>query len=111
MEMDPNFSSLHTLCFIFFQDNSIQNISCQNVEALESLDVRNNQLTSIHGLDGCSHLRSLHLDGNKITRLGSDMFNARFTPFFYFFHVNIFIYFIPVRIISVQQSRSSFVTK
>ena len=52
------------------QDNSIQNISCQNLQSLESLDLRNNQLTSIHGLDGCHNLRSLSLDGNKITRIG-----------------------------------------
>ena len=55
----------------FFKDNCIQNINCQNIGSLEELDLSKNQLTSVNGLDGCSNLRSLKLDGNKITRIGT----------------------------------------
>ncbi|CAB3997465.1 Leucine-rich repeat and IQ domain-containing 1 [Paramuricea clavata] len=66
-----SFDNCNHLLELNLSDNSIQNISCQNLQSLESLDLRNNQLTSIHGLDGCHKLRSLYLDGNKITRTGT----------------------------------------
>ncbi|KAK6482785.1 leucine-rich repeat and IQ domain-containing protein 1 isoform X1 [Huso huso] len=52
------------------QENGIQFINCQDLEDLSVLLLNQNQLTSIHGLDGVTNLRVLELSHNSITRIG-----------------------------------------
>ncbi|XP_029452941.1 leucine-rich repeat and IQ domain-containing protein 1 isoform X2 [Rhinatrema bivittatum] len=58
------------LKYIDVQENNIQTVNCEDLENLCILLLGNNQLSSIHGLDGCSNLRNLQLSYNKITRIG-----------------------------------------
>ncbi|XP_035874498.1 leucine-rich repeat and IQ domain-containing protein 1 isoform X2 [Phyllostomus discolor] len=69
-------TSLHSLnnCkklkYIDVQDNKIETINCENLENLCILLLNKNQLTSLHGLDGCTNIQNLELSHNKITRIG-----------------------------------------
>ncbi|XP_045409245.1 leucine-rich repeat and IQ domain-containing protein 1 isoform X2 [Lemur catta] len=69
-------TSLHSLIdcknlkYIDVQENHIETISCENLENLCVLLLNKNQLTSFHGLDGCTNIQNLELSYNKITRIG-----------------------------------------
>uniref|UniRef100_A0A4X2JN80 Leucine rich repeats and IQ motif containing 1 n=1 Tax=Vombatus ursinus TaxID=29139 RepID=A0A4X2JN80_VOMUR len=58
------------LKYIDVQENQIQVINCENLENLCILLMNDNELTSFHGLDGCSNLRNIEVSDNKITRIG-----------------------------------------
>ncbi|XP_057172324.1 leucine-rich repeat and IQ domain-containing protein 1 [Ursus arctos] len=68
--------SLHSLSnckklkHIDAQENHIETISCENLENLCVVLLNKNQLTSFHGLDGCTNIQNLELSHNKITRIG-----------------------------------------
>ncbi|XP_053442043.1 leucine-rich repeat and IQ domain-containing protein 1 isoform X1 [Nycticebus coucang] len=68
--------SLHSLnnCkklkYIDAQENHIETISCENLENLCVVVLNKNQLTSLHGLDGCINIQNIELSYNKITRIG-----------------------------------------
>ncbi|XP_069440253.1 leucine-rich repeat- and IQ domain-containing protein 1 [Ovis canadensis] len=69
-------TSLHSLSnckklkYIDAQENHIETINCENLENLCIVLLNKNQLTSLHGLDGCTNIQSLELSYNKITRIG-----------------------------------------
>ncbi|XP_078345883.1 leucine-rich repeat- and IQ domain-containing protein 1-like isoform X2 [Oculina patagonica] len=52
------------------KDNNIEAINCKDLPKLENVSLANNNLASIHGLEGCNSLVSLDLSNNKITRIG-----------------------------------------
>ncbi|XP_003783537.2 leucine-rich repeat and IQ domain-containing protein 1 [Otolemur garnettii] len=68
--------SLHSLSnckklkYIDAQENHIETINCENLENLRVVLLNKNQLTSLHGLDGCINIQNIELSHNKITRLG-----------------------------------------
>ncbi|XP_058424690.1 leucine-rich repeat and IQ domain-containing protein 1 [Diceros bicornis minor] len=68
-------TSLHSLSnckklkYIDAQENHIETINCENLENLCIVLLNKNQLTSFHGLDGCSNIQNLELSHNKITRI------------------------------------------
>uniref|UniRef100_A0A2K5DDD9 Leucine rich repeats and IQ motif containing 1 n=1 Tax=Aotus nancymaae TaxID=37293 RepID=A0A2K5DDD9_AOTNA len=69
-------TSLHSLSnckklkYIDAQENHIEAIDCENLENLCVLLLNKNQLTSLHGLDGCTNIQCLELSHNRITRIG-----------------------------------------
>ncbi|XP_066113887.1 leucine-rich repeat and IQ domain-containing protein 1 isoform X1 [Saccopteryx bilineata] len=69
-------TSLHSLnnCkelkYIDVQENNIESINCENLENLCVVLLNKNQLTSLHGLDGCTNIQNLELSHNRITRIG-----------------------------------------
>uniref|UniRef100_A0A8C9BQH6 Leucine rich repeats and IQ motif containing 1 n=1 Tax=Phocoena sinus TaxID=42100 RepID=A0A8C9BQH6_PHOSS len=69
-------TSLHSLSnckklkYIDAQENNIETINCENLENLCVVLLNKNQLTSFHGLDGCTNIQNLELSHNKITRIG-----------------------------------------
>ncbi|XP_015394553.1 leucine-rich repeat and IQ domain-containing protein 1 isoform X2 [Panthera tigris] len=69
-------TSLHSLSnckklkHIDAQENHIESINCENLENLCVVLLNKNQLTSFHGLDGCTNIQNLELSHNKITRIG-----------------------------------------
>nr|KAF6453055.1 leucine rich repeats and IQ motif containing 1 [Molossus molossus] len=69
-------TSLHSLnnCkklkYIDVQENNIETINCENLENLCVVLLNKNQLTSLHGMDGCTNIQDLELSHNKITRIG-----------------------------------------
>uniref|UniRef100_A0A8D2KIN4 Leucine rich repeats and IQ motif containing 1 n=1 Tax=Urocitellus parryii TaxID=9999 RepID=A0A8D2KIN4_UROPR len=69
-------TSLHSLnnCkklkYIDVQENHIETINCENLENLCVVLLNKNQLSSFHGLDGCTNIQNLELSHNKITRIG-----------------------------------------
>ncbi|XP_032202748.1 leucine-rich repeat and IQ domain-containing protein 1 isoform X5 [Mustela erminea] len=68
--------SLHSLSnckklkHIDAQENHIETINCENLDNLCVVLLNKNQLTSFHGLDGCTNIQNLELSHNKITRIG-----------------------------------------
>ncbi|XP_020620609.1 leucine-rich repeat and IQ domain-containing protein 1-like isoform X3 [Orbicella faveolata] len=52
------------------KDNKIEAINCKDLPKLETISLANNNLASIHGLEGCNSVVSLDLSNNKITRIG-----------------------------------------
>ncbi|KAG8137939.1 hypothetical protein E2320_003875 [Naja naja] len=52
------------------RENNIQMINCENLENLCILILNKNNISSLHGLYGCSNLLNLELSYNKITRIG-----------------------------------------
>ncbi|XP_048214619.1 leucine-rich repeat and IQ domain-containing protein 1 [Perognathus longimembris pacificus] len=68
--------SLHSLTnckklkYIDAQENHIETINLENLDNLCVVLLNKNQLTSFHGLDGCTNIRNLELSHNKITRIG-----------------------------------------
>ncbi|XP_060633356.2 leucine-rich repeat and IQ domain-containing protein 1 [Anolis sagrei] len=58
------------LKYIDVEDNNIQVINCENLENLCILILNENNISSLHGLHGCSSLLNLELSYNKITRIG-----------------------------------------
>ncbi|XP_060049519.1 leucine-rich repeat and IQ domain-containing protein 1 [Erinaceus europaeus] len=63
-------SSCKKLKYIDAQENHIEAINCENLENLCVVLLNKNQLTSFHGLDGCSNIQNLEVSHNKITRIG-----------------------------------------
>ncbi|KAM4883180.1 leucine-rich repeat- and IQ domain-containing protein 1 isoform 2-T2 [Thomomys bottae] len=69
-------TSLHSLMnckklkYIDAQENHIETINLENLENLCVVLLNRNQLTSFHGLDGCTNIQNLELSHNKITRIG-----------------------------------------
>uniref|UniRef100_A0A2K6T969 Leucine rich repeats and IQ motif containing 1 n=1 Tax=Saimiri boliviensis boliviensis TaxID=39432 RepID=A0A2K6T969_SAIBB len=69
-------TSLHSLSnckklkYIDAQENHIEAIDCENLENLCVVLLNKNQLTSLHGLDGCTNIQCLELSHNRITRIG-----------------------------------------
>lgn len=49
--------------------NAINLLSCSGMKRLEALVVSHNQLTSVHGLDGCCSLLYLDFSQNNITKI------------------------------------------
>ncbi|XP_027961197.1 leucine-rich repeat and IQ domain-containing protein 1 [Eumetopias jubatus] len=68
--------SLHSLSnckklkHIDAQENHIETINFENLENLCVVLLNKNQLTSFHGLDGCTNIQNLEVSHNKITRIG-----------------------------------------
>ncbi|XP_008592360.1 PREDICTED: leucine-rich repeat and IQ domain-containing protein 1, partial [Galeopterus variegatus] len=68
-------TSLHSLSncrklkYINVQENHIETIICENLENLCVVVLNKNQLSSFHGLDGCTNIENLELSHNKITRI------------------------------------------
>lgn len=60
------------MCTHSFQDNKIEAINCKDLTKLETISLANNNLASIHGLEGCNSVVSLDLSNNKITRIGKN---------------------------------------
>ncbi|XP_008109109.2 leucine-rich repeat and IQ domain-containing protein 1 isoform X1 [Anolis carolinensis] len=58
------------LKYIDVEENNIQVINCENLENLCILILNKNNISSLHGLHGCSNLLNLELSYNKITRIG-----------------------------------------
>nr|XP_040136194.1 leucine-rich repeat and IQ domain-containing protein 1 isoform X3 [Ictidomys tridecemlineatus] len=58
------------LKYIDVQENYIETINCENLENLCVVLLNKNQLSSFHGLDGCTNIQNLELSHNKITRIG-----------------------------------------
>uniref|UniRef100_F7DC07 Leucine rich repeats and IQ motif containing 1 n=1 Tax=Equus caballus TaxID=9796 RepID=F7DC07_HORSE len=65
-----NLSNCKKLKYIDAQENHIETISCENLADLCVVLLSKNQLTSFHGLDGCTNIQNLELSHNKITRIG-----------------------------------------
>ncbi|XP_036092851.1 leucine-rich repeat and IQ domain-containing protein 1 isoform X6 [Rousettus aegyptiacus] len=63
-------SNCKKLKYIDVQENNIETINCENLENLSIVLLNKNQLTSFHGLDGCTNIQNLELSHNKITRIG-----------------------------------------
>ncbi|XP_054552150.1 leucine-rich repeat and IQ domain-containing protein 1 isoform X2 [Talpa occidentalis] len=63
-------SNCKKLKYIDAQENHIESINCENLENLCVVLLNKNQLTSFHGLDGCTNIQNLELSHNKITRIG-----------------------------------------
>ncbi|XP_019060995.1 leucine-rich repeat and IQ domain-containing protein 1 [Fukomys damarensis] len=69
-------TSLHSLSkcknlkCIDAQENHIESINCEDLENLCVVLLNKNQLTSLHGFDGCTNIQNLELSHNKITRIG-----------------------------------------
>ncbi|XP_039218879.1 leucine-rich repeat and IQ domain-containing protein 1 isoform X3 [Crotalus tigris] len=64
------FSNCKELKYIDIEENNIQFINCENLENLCVLILNKNNISSLHGLYGCSNLLNLELSYNKITRIG-----------------------------------------
>ena len=52
------------------QGNKIEGTNCRDLPKLEDVSLANNNLASVHGLEGCNGVMSLNLSNNKITRIG-----------------------------------------
>ncbi|XP_008056997.1 leucine-rich repeat and IQ domain-containing protein 1, partial [Carlito syrichta] len=65
-----NLSNCKKLKYIDAQENHIETMNCENLENLCVVLLNKNQLTSLHGLDGCTNIQNLELSHNKITRIG-----------------------------------------
>ncbi|XP_042326223.1 leucine-rich repeat and IQ domain-containing protein 1 isoform X2 [Sceloporus undulatus] len=63
-------SNCKDLKYIDVEENNIQLISCENLENLCILILNKNNISSLHGLYGCSNLLDLELSYNKVTRIG-----------------------------------------
>ncbi|XP_013927714.1 PREDICTED: leucine-rich repeat and IQ domain-containing protein 1 isoform X3 [Thamnophis sirtalis] len=63
-------SNCKDLKYIDVEENNIQMINCENLENLCILILNKNNISSLHGLYGCSNLLNLELSYNKITRIG-----------------------------------------
>ncbi|XP_063164469.1 leucine-rich repeat and IQ domain-containing protein 1 [Candoia aspera] len=63
-------SSCKDLKYIDVEENNIQVINCEDLENLCILILNQNNISSLHGLYGCSNLLNLELSHNKITRIG-----------------------------------------
>ncbi|XP_034258768.1 leucine-rich repeat and IQ domain-containing protein 1 isoform X1 [Pantherophis guttatus] len=63
-------SDCKDLKYIDVEENKIQVINCENLENLCILILNKNNISSLHGLYGCSNLLNLELSYNKITRIG-----------------------------------------
>ncbi|XP_061495626.1 leucine-rich repeat and IQ domain-containing protein 1 isoform X2 [Rhineura floridana] len=58
------------LKYIDVEENNIQGMNCENLENLCILILNKNNISSLHGLYGCTNLWNLELSYNKITRIG-----------------------------------------
>ncbi|XP_062990776.1 leucine-rich repeat and IQ domain-containing protein 1 [Elgaria multicarinata webbii] len=63
-------SNCKNLKYIDVEENNIQVINCENLENLCVLILNKNNISSLHGLFGCTNLWNLELSYNKITRIG-----------------------------------------
>uniref|UniRef100_H2ZWG0 Leucine-rich repeats and IQ motif containing 1 n=1 Tax=Latimeria chalumnae TaxID=7897 RepID=H2ZWG0_LATCH len=63
-------SNCQELKYIDVQENRIHMLNCRDLENLYVLLLSKNQLSSIHGLEGCINLRTLELSYNNVTRIG-----------------------------------------
>ena len=61
---------MENICICTLQNNQIEAINCKGLSNLEEASFANNNLTSIHGLEGCHNVVTLDLSNNKITRIG-----------------------------------------
>ncbi|KAJ7369973.1 Leucine-rich repeat and IQ domain-containing protein 1 [Desmophyllum pertusum] len=55
---------------LLVKDNRIEAINCKDLSKLEDVSLANNNLASIHGLEGCTSIIALDLTNNRITRIG-----------------------------------------
>ena len=51
--------------------NKVENVCCRDMTKLTQLLLGDNQLTSVHGLEGCNQLYYVQLSHNSITRTGT----------------------------------------
>nr|XP_028602340.1 leucine-rich repeat and IQ domain-containing protein 1 isoform X1 [Podarcis muralis]XP_028602341.1 leucine-rich repeat and IQ domain-containing protein 1 isoform X1 [Podarcis muralis]XP_028602342.1 leucine-rich repeat and IQ domain-containing protein 1 isoform X1 [Podarcis muralis] len=63
-------SNCKDLKYIDAEENNIKGINCENLENLCILILNKNDISSLHGLYGCTNLWNLELSYNKITRIG-----------------------------------------
>nr|XP_034983568.1 leucine-rich repeat and IQ domain-containing protein 1 isoform X1 [Zootoca vivipara] len=63
-------SNCKDLKYIDAEGNNIKGINCENLENLCILILNKNDISSLHGLYGCTNLWNLELSYNKITRIG-----------------------------------------
>ncbi|XP_051886287.1 leucine-rich repeat and IQ domain-containing protein 1 [Pristis pectinata] len=63
-------SNCKSLKYIDVQENNIKSIHGLELEDLCVLLLSHNQITSVHGLEKCTNLRILELSHNNITRIG-----------------------------------------
>ena len=56
-----------------FQDNNIEALNCKDLPKMEDISLANNNLSSVHGLEGSDIIMSLDLSNNKITRIGKSI--------------------------------------
>ena len=54
----------------FFQRNQLELVDVRDISSLVYVDLSENKLTSVHGLEGCSGVRYLSLANNNLTRIG-----------------------------------------
>ncbi|KAJ8024025.1 Leucine-rich repeat and IQ domain-containing protein 1 [Holothuria leucospilota] len=57
------------------EGNQLASVSCRDRTMLTFLDLSNNNLSTIQGLEGCTSLKWLNLSHNRITRLSSESKN------------------------------------
>nr|XP_058949966.1 leucine-rich repeat and IQ domain-containing protein 1-like [Pocillopora verrucosa] len=55
---------------LHLQGNNIEAINIKDLPKLEDISLANNNLSSVHGLEGIGSIMSLDLSNNKITRIG-----------------------------------------
>lgn len=53
------------------------------MSSLTFLDISDNRLSSLYGLDSCKKLLELTVDENRIARIGKNHYPAHFYDFFY----------------------------
>ncbi|KAL5007909.1 hypothetical protein ScPMuIL_016715 [Solemya velum] len=58
------------LQYLELKNNRIVYVDLKDMGSLQYVDLSNNALSAIHGLDNCSNIRWLNLSNNKISRLG-----------------------------------------
>ncbi|XP_071121104.1 leucine-rich repeat- and IQ domain-containing protein 1-like [Mytilus edulis] len=58
------------LQYLDLKNNKIEYIDLKSLGSIKFIDLSNNSLSGIHGMDGCTDVRWLDLSDNKITRLG-----------------------------------------
>ncbi|XP_006824760.1 leucine-rich repeat- and IQ domain-containing protein 1-like [Saccoglossus kowalevskii] len=63
-------NSCKELQHLNLQHNKVECLNCQDLQKLQEVQMSNNCLSSIHGLDGCLDLRVADFSNNRITRIG-----------------------------------------
>ena len=51
----------------------MERVDCKSMKELRFIDLSDNRLASIHGLDNCSHLLELCLSDNRVARLSGGL--------------------------------------
>lgn len=59
--------------YINFQSNMMEHVDCYGMKELRFIDLSDNRLASIHGLDHCPSVLELCLSDNRIARVGDGL--------------------------------------